>query len=129
MPLQPLDEELNGSLNSVDNPRYLEVAVFPGANGAFDLKEDDGTNQAQPSDSALAVTHMDFRWEADGAVNAFEIAPVAGNVAAVPQQRTWTVTFTGVAPVAVDELIVTVGGAEVVPDVSYDTEALSLSVT
>ena len=39
---------------------------------------------------------MDFRWEADGAVNAFEIAPVAGNVAAVPQQRTWTVTFTGV---------------------------------
>ena len=129
VPLQPLDEELNGSLNSVDNPRYLEVAVFPGANGAFDLKEDDGTNQAQPSDSALAVTHMDFRWEADGAVNAFEIAPVAGNVAAVPQQRTWTVTFTGVAPVAVDELIVTVGGAEVVPDVSYDTEALSLSVT
>lgn len=47
----------------------------------------------------------------------------------MPQQRTWTVTFTGVAPVAVDELIVTVGGAEVVPDVSYDTEALSLSVT
>ena len=52
MPLQPLDEELTGSLTPWIIRAITEVAMFPGANGAFDLrKEDDGTNQAQPSDS------------------------------------------------------------------------------
>lgn len=128
VPLQPLDET-NGAINSVANPTHLQVVVFPGANGAFELKEDDGTNQAQPLASALASTSMTLDWK-DGVAAAFTIAPAAGNVAALPAERTWTITFRGVAEVAADDVIVTVAGVtREEAEVTYDEETLSLSVT
>lgn len=128
VPLQPLDEA-NGAINSVGNPAHLQVVVFPGADGAFDLKEDDGTNQAQPRASALASTAMTFDWK-DGAAAAFTIAPASGNVEALPAERTWTVTFRGVAEVAADDVVVTVAGVtREEAEVSYDEATLSLSVT
>ncbi|NEG90341.1 glycoside hydrolase family 31 protein [Bifidobacterium aerophilum] len=128
VPLQPLDEA-NGAINSVGNPAHLQVVVFPGADGSFELKEDDGTNQAQPLASALAATPMTFEWK-DGAAAAFTIAPASGNVEALPVERTWTVTFRGVAEVAPEDVVVTVAGVtRDEAEVSYDEATLSLSVT
>ncbi|TPF95076.1 TIM-barrel domain-containing protein [Bifidobacterium sp. UTBIF-78] len=169
VPLQRLDES-NGPINAVGNPRHLEVTVFPGASGAFELKEDDGTNQARPDESALAVTSLTLQWgggeavaggaseqssgssdvedttvqsaeipdlvlrgaaDRSGAANCaktrFIIAPVAGNAAAVPERRTWTVTFRGVASSAA--LSASVGGEPVEVQTAYDAESLSLSLT
>ncbi|PWG66313.1 TIM-barrel domain-containing protein [Bifidobacterium callitrichidarum] len=136
VPLQTLDE-LNGRENSVANPAHLDVLVFPGASGAFALKEDDGTNQARPDESALAVTAMNLAWggevagEGEPGESRFVIAPVSGNRAAVPEFRTWTVTFRGVArnDSSVTGPTVTVDGKPVEAQVSYDAESLSLTVT
>lgn len=57
----------------------------------------------------------------------FIIAPVAGNAAAIPERRTWTVTFRGVAPSAA--LSASVGGEPVEVQTAYDAESLSLSLT
>ncbi|PST48552.1 alpha-glucosidase [Bifidobacterium callitrichos] len=142
VPMQSLDG-LNGRINAVDNPRHLEVRVFPGASGMFDLKEDDGACQARPDSDALAVTRLTLDWAPDadagsdaGAgklvesalITRFTVAPAAGNVAAVPEKRTWTLTFVGVDNVAGPSI--TVDGEPVdAVDTSYDPATLSLSVT
>lgn len=41
VPMQPLDQT-NGAVNSVDNPRHVQVVAFPGADGEFILHEDNG---------------------------------------------------------------------------------------
>ena len=98
--------------------------VFPGASGTFTLKEDDGTNQAQPDKSALVATALSLDWT--GTPATFTVAPASGNIAALPAARTWTVTFRGVAPA---EVTVGVNGSEVDAEIAYDRSTLSLSVT
>ncbi|KAB7789141.1 glycoside hydrolase family 31 protein [Bifidobacterium cebidarum] len=134
VPLQQLDE-LNGRKNSVDNPVHLEVLVFPGASGSFALKEDDGTNQARPDESAAATTAMSFAWHGGAAeavhadeaagMSSFVVAPVSGNASAVPERRTWSITFQGVAQT---DLAVTVDGKPVEAQVSYDADTFGLTV-
>ncbi|NMM98451.1 glycoside hydrolase family 31 protein [Bifidobacterium olomucense] len=132
IPLQPLDE-LNGTLNSVQNPAHIELLVFPGADGTFDLKEDDGTNQAKPEEAALASTSMTLEWndvihEETGSshvVPRFTINPIAGNCQAVPQCRTWTITFRGVSD---STLKASVDGIPVQVRTIYDSDTFSLSL-
>ena len=123
VPLQPLGKE-NGPVNATGNPEHLNVVVFPGASGTFTLKEDDGTNQAQPDKSALVATALSLDWT--GTPATFTVAPASGNIAALPAARTWTVTFRGVAPA---EVTVGVNGSEVDAEIAYDRSTLSLSVT
>ena len=124
VPMQELQTGAN--VNGLDNPKALRVLVFPGADGSFTLREDDGTI----SDARLAHvadTAMTFDWHIDGDCgdSRFVIAPVAGACDAVPDHRDWTIVFRGVAPVGRHE--VQVDGFE--KDVTYDERTLSLSVT
>ncbi|MFT3877079.1 MAG: glycoside hydrolase family 31 protein [Propioniciclava sp.] len=73
----------------VGNPAALQVRVFAGADGSFELYEDD--------DAAEPVTaRTPLRWEQ--ASGTFTIAPVIGDAAVLPAERRWTVAITGVAP-------------------------------
>lgn len=125
------------AVNSVDNPRALRVLVFPGADGAFTLREDDGTLAAARADRT-ADTAMTFTWggavagAAGAGASVFAVAPVAGDVTAVPDKRDWTVVFRGVAPVADADVHVLAGGQSVdaaAVSVTYDEATLSLSVS
>ncbi|KAB8288427.1 glycosyl hydrolase, family 31 [Bifidobacterium ramosum] len=123
------------AVNAVDNPRALRVLVFPGADGAFTLREDNGTLAAAKA-GRTADTSMTFTWGGAGAAGAgasvFAVAPVAGDVTAVPDKRDWTVVFRGVAPVADADVRVLAGGQSVdaaAVSVTYDEATLSLSVS
>lgn len=92
--------------NEPVNPDHLEVLVVVGADGAFDLLEDDG--------GTGGATTTPLRWEQ--AAGRFSAGPLDGPGAGVPERRRWTVTFVA-APddLAADggALTVTVDGADV----------------
>ena len=122
VPLQmPAEGE---ALNSVANPRALQVVVFPGAENSFTLWEDDGAAQSK---DRWASTEMALRFEGDSAQ--FSIAPAEGATDVIPASRDWTVTFRGVAPEAMHAVRATVDGSAAAPEVAYDAETLSLTVT
>jgi alpha-glucosidase (family GH31 glycosyl hydrolase) len=95
----PLASEAD--LDASQNPEHLEVVVAPGADGWFELLEDDGTGgmTAPVPTAATPIT-----W--DQAAGILTIGPVRGAVSAVPTRRTWTVTLLGCAgvnPITQDE--------------------------
>jgi len=122
VPLQmPAEGE---ALNSVANPRALQVVVFPGAENSFTLWEDDGAAQSK---DRWASTEMALRFEGDSAQ--FSIASAEGATDVIPASRDWTVTFRGIAPEAMHAVRATVDGSAAAPEVAYDAETLSLTVT
>ena len=122
VPLQmPAEGE---ALNSVANPRALQVVVFPGAENSFTLWEDDGAAQSK---DRWASTEMALRFEGDS--TQFSIAPTEGATDVIPASRDWTVTFRGIAPEAMHAVRATVDGSAAAPEVAYDAETLSLTVT
>ena len=77
----------------VDTPETLDLFVFPGADGHFELYEDDGTTDAY-LDGAYSLTPFRQRWEERDLH--FEIGPVQGDGAQTPPQRAYTIHVRGV---------------------------------
>lgn len=137
----PLQELATGDdVNDLRNPSVLHVLVFPGADGTFTLREDDGIVSCARR-AHIADTMMTFDWRADIADSAkdgdatgsggsrFEISPVDGAVESVPERRDWTIVFRGVSPVGAGELQVTINGiACETAEIAYDEQTLSLSI-
>lgn len=127
VPLQSL--ETADGLNSVHNPSHITVMVFPGADGLFTIKEDDGTNQALPDESVASSTALALDWGPTGANSAdtmtFTINPPTGNLKALPESRSWRVIFRGVAA---DSITVTADDKPIKANTTYDATTLSLSV-
>lgn len=132
VPLQQI--ESGTGVNAIGNPETLELLVFPGADGAFTIREDNGT-----FGSASADTRVSFEWNgerADGEdASALTIHAVEGDAAAVPARRDWRVTFRGVASLDAGSVNVLAGGAgdgkaaTAVPcTLEYDEDTLSLTV-
>jgi hypothetical protein len=73
-------------------PTALEIHIFPGANGAFELYEDDGETLAY-RDGQSAVTRLWQSW--DGERLRFHIDPVEGQASLLPGRRGWRLVFHG----------------------------------
>ena len=117
--------------NTSANPKALDVVVFPGADGAFVMREDSGDfGDVCEGTDATAATAMTWRWD-DGRAPQFVIEPAAGNTSVVPERRDWTLVFRGVAKATMQ---VIVGGESWDKDlvgttvVDYDEATMSLSV-
>ena len=99
--------------SSTDNPACMEVRVFPGADGSFELYEDDGISI--PTEGSFAVTRMTWEQEA----GCLTVGPVEGNRPVVPARRSYAFCFYGVGPEAPRLLC---NGQEAEAAVSYDPE-------
>ncbi|MCR6493675.1 glycoside hydrolase family 31 protein [Cellulomonas sp. P24] len=103
--------------NEPVNPRHLEVLVVVGADGAFDLVEDDGTR-----DGAASRTTIRF----DQGAGTVTVLPPSGDVGHLPTARDWTLTFPAldgdVTPTA------TVDGRDVAVSVRRHTTRLQVGV-
>lgn len=111
----------------VDNPTELTVHVFAGADGAFDLYEDDGASLDYLS-GGYAITHLQQAWHGD--VLELVVEPVEGDVRLVPPVRTYHLAIVGVAgpdQQAVD-ITLDVDGRFQTPAVLYDPDAERLVV-
>ena len=79
-----------GGLN---NPDALDVFVFPGADGAFELYEDDGDSNYY-LDGKHATTRFKQTWNDKKLV--LQILPAEGDVSQVPSRRGYDLHFRGI---------------------------------
>ncbi len=82
----PLDGD--GERNGAENPEVIELRVWPGADGHFDMYEDSGVYGAEPT-----VTHFTFTWGKTARLT----ATVEGDGSCIPAERRVRVLVTGVA--------------------------------
>lgn len=107
--------------NSVENPKSMEIRIFPAEDGDFTLWEDAG-DTPEDKDENWAATQLTFT---SGAVKRFVIGKAKGNLEVVPKERTWKLVFmasTCCTPA------VTADGEEITAKVSYERETSSLCV-
>jgi hypothetical protein len=78
--------------DNIEAPERLLVHVFPGADGQFELYEDEGNTNAY-LDAAYAITPMTQKWSETGTT--LTIGPAQGALALVPQSRTVDLLFRG----------------------------------
>ena len=137
VPLQQLGE--GNKVNDLGNPESLQVLVFPGANGSFTLKEDDGSVASAASGSAsaescdgqthVADTRMSLDWKNTDNATQLTISPVEGCAEAIPAQRNWEIVFRGVAQPDTQNVRIEIGGKACnTAEITYDQQTLSLSV-
>jgi len=86
----PLDAD--PAFGDVDPPECLRVLVFPGANGEFDLYEDDGVSEAY-REGAYATTTLAQRWAGDRLE--FTVEAAEGDTTHVPDTRDLELCFRG----------------------------------
>lgn len=89
--------------NTTDNPKDLEIVVFPGQSGSFTLYEDD------------CLTSMTY---SEAQQSCFRLSPAEGNTTSIPQQRNITVMYRGVNDVT--DIDVKVDGKQVAFARTYD---------
>lgn len=106
--------------NRTQNPDSLRLLVFPGADGSFTMREDDGHYPQGGDLSAMktADTTISLDWDKP----CLRICAVRGESGLVPASRRWQVVLRGVLPARVQ-----VDGVDCRAD--YDPDTLSLVVT
>ena len=104
--------------NSLDNPKSLEIKIFPAADGEFTLWEDQG-DTAEDLDENWASTKLSIT----GTV--FEIEGAKGNLEVIPSARTWKLVF-----VATEDNVakVSADGQETAYSKYYEEETQSLVI-
>ncbi len=85
----PLAEDMGGE-NSVENPKAMDVYVFPGASGSFSLYEDSGDGYDYQN-GIYALTDFDFSW---GETASLRIS-AKGDLSLIPEKRTYALHFRG----------------------------------
>ena len=80
--------------NAPDNPKALDIYVFPGADGSFSLYEDDGVSMDYLNGHS-ARTEMRFAWS--DTVCTFACQGAKGDCSLLPQVRDIRVIFRGFA--------------------------------
>lgn len=107
--------------NSMDNPKAMEVRIFPAKDGSFTLWEDAGDTPGD-CDENWAATKLTFT---GGTVAEFLIGKATGNLSVLPPSRTWKLVFTAAAPAVP---AVTADGEILSSKVSYDEACSCLIV-
>ncbi|GAA4605074.1 alpha-glucosidase (family GH31 glycosyl hydrolase) [Actinoplanes octamycinicus] len=102
--------------NAPVHPGHLELLVVAGADGAFELIEDDGTTTGDPARTRIGF-HQD-----DGTL---VVEPVRGAAGVVPAARRWTVTFPALLA---GDPVATADGVPVPAQVTRDGTRTSITV-
>ena len=120
---QPDDDAAGSAWADYANPSELQVHLFPGANNAFELYEDDGESENYRQGHACR-TVLAQRWM--GNALEFSIAPVEGETSLAPARRTYCLALHGIC--RPDQVSLRVNGAEQPASWGYGelTEELSL---
>jgi alpha-glucosidase (family GH31 glycosyl hydrolase) len=87
----PLEKEESVS-NAVDNPVNLEINIFAGASGNFELYEDEEEN------GFSAVTQIEWNWQGDGTARLnIRVSQDEAVRTVLPRYRNYTFRFWGIA--------------------------------
>lgn len=112
----PLARDAGGD-NSIANPAEVDLYVFPGASGSYELYEDSGDGYDYQKGNC-AFTKFDFAW---GETSTLKIE-ARGELSLLPAERSYTLRFRGF------EEGIEAKGANVLSQ-TYDAETHTLCVT
>lgn len=105
---------------ALENPKAMTLRIFPGADGAFTLYEDDNTTNDYLH-GACAQTDITYR---EGICPEVRIA-ARGDLSLLPPVRHWTITIPGVKRAAA---VCRLNGKTVPVTCAYDDESATLSI-
>ena len=80
--------------NTLSNPGNLQIRIYAGADGRFEMKEDKG-DQIDPAENMWATTTYEYTWSEKPK---FVIHAAEGNTAVIPGKRTYELKFYGIEP-------------------------------
>lgn len=103
------------SLKDTKNPAILDILLFPGADGSFEIYEDDGESNSYTLGNSC-ITSMTAGWEENKLT--FTVSPVKGHLSSIPKTRTFNLIVRGIKATAVIQAFV--DGREVSIETSYD---------
>lgn len=121
----PMTGDQEAKQNGVELPAQMEIKVFGGANGNFELYEDDGESTAFMQ-GQYAITNFDFLWN-NGDDTVFTIRPSSLRIFGMSKKRQYTIAFTGISDT--DNISVTVGDALVSYLKEYDSKLKAIILT
>ena len=120
----PFTDEIS-SQQAVKNPETLRIRVFAGADGRFELYEDDNETCEYEAGTCV-ITEMRY---SEGTENVFMILPAKGELSLIPERRSFTIHLTGYEKAAVQSVRVYVGDTSVTPEhISYDEKTKAVIV-
>lgn len=118
----PMTEKISG-VEATSNPEQLTLRVFAGADGAFELYEDDNET-CNYETGVCCVTKMTYA-HGDSAV--FTIEPAQGKTELIPEKRQYTVVLTGWQDVR-ESVQVTVDGTAIECEMAYDEHTNAITI-
>lgn len=119
----PLTNEISGSEAS-QNPKSFHICVYEGADGQFELYEDDNVTCAYEAGDC-AITKFTYT-EADKIE--FTIHPTCGKLSLIPNERRYTVELTGFQEAKNDQVSVSCNGQLIKPSIYYKRKKRSIIV-
>jgi len=121
----PLTGEQEARQNGTALPVQMEINVFGGADGHFELYEDDGESMAYTRNE-FRITRFEFSWNKNDET-VFTVSPDSGPMDAIPPKRQYTVTFTGISDT--ENIAVTVDGSPVIFTKRYNDKLRAIILT
>jgi hypothetical protein len=111
----PMQKE-NTVSSCTDNPREIELWVFAGADGEFDMYEDDGVSMAYQQEKYV-TTRYTLNWRDRKCLT---IEPAAGDLSCIPGKRNYQINFIGLPEHCIKEVLA--GGTAVAHSQNYNKE-------
>lgn len=118
----PMTELEEAKSNQIGNPVNLEIRVFVGANGRFELYEDDGETY-EYEEQQFAATLMELDWKEDCT---FTIHGAKGYTNLLPDKRMYTLKFVGIKET--NNIQVYLNGCQIEYTKSYDFKSNTLTI-
>jgi len=106
-------------------PVQMEIKVFGGANGTFELYEDDGVSDDYTS-GKFAITTCNFLWR-QGDETLLTITPGVNPMDTMPAQRQYIICFSGVCDT--DSMAVVIDNSPVDFTKEYDAKLHTITLT
>jgi len=82
--------ELDNNINDTNNPKSMEINIFPGSSNVYRLYEDDGISSMY-EDGYYIITAIDYNYASDN--YNLNIHPVEGKTGIIPDFRNYKIRF------------------------------------
>ncbi len=107
----------------IENPETLEVYIFPGADNALELFEDDGETTGYQQ-GKYALTKMAQTW--GGGPLTFTLSSATGATELIPRERNYALNFRGIANPS--EISIILNDSAITPEPKYHTDTDTLEL-
>ena len=120
----PLTEQIDGK-DVISNPDCFYVKIFSGADGSFELYEDDNETCAYEQGDCVKTN---FRYR-EGEKLILDIDAAVGNLSLIPEERAYTLAFAGLKKDNEKQVQIMAGDKKIDALITYDDKKQAMIIT